>query len=123
MWGSSFGALLGLCTCQEAMDQVLTITRAEFDYLKALQIRKRWDWTAVFSVNNRRDIWPFVTHGWTPEQEREQVRGLSRVVDEVAERYLSERVDGGRFFIDDRHAFYKSEIDDSRHLIVVFIIV
>jgi hypothetical protein len=105
------------------MDQVLTITRAEFDHLKALQLKKRWDWPAVFSVNNRCDIWPFVTRGWTPEQEREPVRGLSRVVDEVAERYLSERCDGGRFFVDDLHAFWKCEIDDSRHVIVIFRIV
>jgi len=60
------------------MDPFLTLTRAEFDDLKALQRKKRWDWPAVFSVNNRRDIWPFVTRGWTPEQEREPVRGLSR---------------------------------------------
>ena len=55
-----------------------------------------------------------------PRTEREPVRGLSRVIDEVADRYLSERSDGGRFFIDDRHAFYKSETGDSRHLIAFF---
>jgi hypothetical protein len=105
------------------MDPFLTLTRAEFDHLKSLQLKKRWDWPAVFSVNNQRDIWPFVTRGWTPEQKREPMRGLSRVIDEVAERYLNERSDGGRFFIDDRLAFWKSEIDDSLHVIVLFKIV
>ena len=66
------------------MDPFLTLTRAEFDHLKALQRKKRWDWPAVFSINNQRDIWPFVRRRWTPLQEREPVQGLSRVIDEVA---------------------------------------
>jgi hypothetical protein len=106
------------------MDAFLTLTRAEFEQLKALVRRKRWDWPAVFSVNHHREIWPFATYKRTPEEEREPVRGLSRVIDEVADRYLSLRSDGGRFFVDDRHAFYKGpELGDAYNLIVIFTIV
>lgn len=38
------------------------------------------------------------------------MRGKSRIVDAVADEYLSQRPDGGRFFIDDRGAFYSPEI-------------
>jgi hypothetical protein len=99
----------------------LSITRAEFDYLKALQRRKRWDWPAVFSTNPRGDIWPFATRGYTPTVEREEVRGLSRVIDQVADLLLKVRGDGGRFFIDDFGACYKSdEIGGPLNLFVFF---
>jgi hypothetical protein len=104
------------------MDDFLTLTQAEFDELKALQRTKRWDWPAVFSVSPRDgEIWPYVRRGYTPEQEREPVSGLSRVIDEVAKRYLKLRSDGGRFFIHDKLAFYKGPaVGDPRHLIVIF---
>ena len=106
------------------MDAFLTLTRTELEQLKALVRRKRWDWPAVFSVNQHREIWPFATYKRTPEEEREPVRGLSRVIDEVADRYLSLRSDGGRFFVDDKHAFYKGPgIGDAYNLIVIFTIV
>jgi len=102
-------------------ESFLALTRAEFEQLKVLVRKKRWDWPAVFSVNHHREIWPFVTYKWTPEEEREPVRGLSRVIDEVADRYLKLRTDGGRFFIDDRLAFYKgAEIRDAYNPIVIF---
>jgi hypothetical protein len=41
----------------------LDITETDFADLKALQIRHRWDWPAVFSTNPQGDIWPFVTRG------------------------------------------------------------
>jgi len=87
----------------------LTFTRKEYDWLRSLQRKKRWDWPAIFSTNARGDIWPYVRHGWTPEHEREEVRGLSTVIDQVADIYLTVRSDGGRFFIDDNWACYKSE--------------
>jgi hypothetical protein len=51
---------------------ILSLTRAEFEHLKALQRRKRWDWPAVFSTNPRGDIWPFVTRGYTSEIKRKK---------------------------------------------------
>ena len=65
----------------------LSLTQAEFDDLKTLMRMKRWDWPAVFSTNNRREIWPFVTNGYTPEENRKQVRGESRVIDALRETY------------------------------------
>jgi hypothetical protein len=99
----------------------LTITRAEFDYLRALQRSKRWDWPAVFSTNPQGDIWPFATRGYTHPSEREEVRGLSRVVDQVADLSLRARSNGGRFFIDDFGAFYKDdEVGGACNLFVLF---
>ena len=65
----------------------LEITRAEFDKFKELQIRKRWDWPATFSTNARGAIWPYVTNGRTPLQDRIDVRGLSTLLDQVADIY------------------------------------
>lgn len=49
------------------------------------------------------------------------MRGLSPVIGDVADPYLGERSDGGRFFLDDRYASYKSETGDT-HPIVFFTI-
>ena len=87
----------------------LAVTRKQFDQLKALQVKKRWDWPATFSTNAKGEIWPYVSHGWTHPQDREEVSGLSKIVDEVARLYLRLRADGGRFFIDDFGAWHKSE--------------
>lgn len=90
--------------------ETVTFTRDEFDELVRLQKRRRWDWPAVFSTNEYGDIWPWTTYGWTPDSEREQLRGISRIIDAVAEIYrLKARPEGGRFFIDDNGAFYKNE--------------
>jgi hypothetical protein len=99
----------------------LTFTRKEYDWLRSLQRKKRWDWPAVFSTNARGDIWPYVTRGWTPGHEREEVRGLSTVIDQVANIYLTVRSDGGRFFIDDDFGCYKGEnVGDPLTVFVTF---
>ena len=85
----------------------IAITRDEFDEFRRLQIRYRWDWPAVFSTNYYSEIWPWVTYGYTPGANREPVRGLSPIVDAVADEYLRVRPEGGRFFINERGAFYK----------------
>jgi hypothetical protein len=89
--------------------KVVILTRKEFDGLKALQVRMRWDWPAVFSTNCRGDIWPFARYGYTPDADRLEVRGLSRVIDEVADIFVKVRSDGGRFFIGDSGAVYRDE--------------
>jgi hypothetical protein len=102
----------------------LTFTRKEYDWLRSLQRKKRWDWPAVFSTNARGDIWPYVTYGWTPEREREEVRGLSTVIDQVADIYRTVRSDGGRFFIEDNWACHKGDaVGDPLTVFVVFKIV
>jgi hypothetical protein len=85
------------------------ITQEEFNEFRRLQRVHRWDWPAVFSTNCHGKIWPFVTRGWTPFADRDDVRGVSSIVDAVANAYLSVRSEGGRFFIDERGAFHKTE--------------
>ncbi len=87
----------------------ITLSRGEFDELRQLQIKRRWDWPAVFSCNRHGEIWPWVTYGRTPEEVREDVRGLSKIVDRVAKRFRGTRWLGGRFFINEEGAFYKGE--------------
>jgi hypothetical protein len=97
------------------------LTQEEFDHLKALQVAKRWDWPATFSTNYRGEIWPYVGHGPTRAEDREEVSGISRVIDEVAKLYRKERAEGGRFFIDDRCACYKGdEVGGPLNLFVFF---
>jgi hypothetical protein len=87
----------------------LAITHKEFEVLKNLQVRRRWDWPTVFSTNCRGEIWGFATYSWTKLEEREYIHGVSSIIDRVAEEYLNVRADGGRFFIDDEGAFHKAE--------------
>jgi hypothetical protein len=104
--------------------QMLTFARKEYDWLRSLQRQKRWDWPAAFSTNPRGDIWPYVRHGWTQGHEREEVSGLSAVIDKVTEIYRKVRSDGGRFFIDEQLACYKGgAVGDEATVFVVFQIV
>jgi hypothetical protein len=73
----------------------MKLTHREFEQLKALQVTKRWDWPATFSTNAKGEIWPYVSHGWTRLEDREEVSGLSSVIDGVARFYLKVRSDGG----------------------------
>jgi hypothetical protein len=90
------------------------LTETEFQELHDLQIRYRMDWPAVFSVTPRGDeIWPWVVNGLTPPSVREDVKGVSSVLDGVAECFLGIRDEqGGRFFVDDRGAFYKPQREE-----------
>jgi hypothetical protein len=85
--------------------ECIRLTRTDFELLKVLQARLRWDWPATFSTNPQGEIWPFVTWGLTPEELRNGIRGLSKVVDEVADAYICRRHRGGRFFIDESGAY------------------
>jgi hypothetical protein len=87
--------------------QTLAITRAELRELMRLQRSLRWDWPAVFSVNSEREIWPFKRYGLTGGREREELRNVSKILDAVADKYLSIKSGGGRFFVDEKGAFYK----------------
>src|SRR5713226_617633 len=89
--------------------ETVIISRDEFEEFKRLQIRYRWDWPAVFSANCHGEIWPFVSYGYTPGEYREEVRGLCRTIDAVADDYLEMRREGGRFFINETGAFYKDQ--------------
>jgi hypothetical protein len=104
----------------------LTFTRKEWEWLKALQVKKRWDWPAVFSTNEKREIFAYpARRGWTKEHEREQVRGLSTMLDAIGDTYLKQRSEGGRFFIDDQLACYNDskELKAGKNVFVTFEIV
>jgi hypothetical protein len=85
------------------------ITRTELDQIRKLPIRRRSDWPAVFSTNCNGEVWLWATYGLTPDDYREQIRGVSEVTDLIADEYLEIRGEGGRFFVDATGAFYKDE--------------
>lgn len=86
----------------------LRIHRRAFEVFKELVVRNHWMWPGpVFTVNPGGRIWPFACNGYTPESERDYVEGMSPLVDLVAEELLRIRLGGGRFFIDERGAFYR----------------
>src|SRR5262245_26742218 len=89
------------------------LTREEFSKLRQLQIKFRWDWTATFSANEHGHIWPYITPGYTTEDNRFHVRGALELLDYLADEYVSIRPGGGRFFIDDHGAYYS---ESSNHV-------
>jgi hypothetical protein len=85
------------------------ITRAEFETLKQLALKRHWRWPAVFSTNSKGELWPYVCNGRTPELDRKDVRGLSRVLDEIASAYTAVREEGGRIFIKNDCVTWKTQ--------------
>jgi len=86
--------------------KMLTITKKELEEVKQIQIERHWKWPAALSTNRVGDIWSYETQGHTPPELREQVRGISKLIDAIASEYLNVRSSGGRFFITDTGAFY-----------------
>jgi hypothetical protein len=87
----------------------IRITAAEFLEFCDLRQQRRWDWPAVFSANPKGDVWRFVRYGYTAKDERDYVNGCSPLLDRVAGIYNERREECGRFFIDERGAFFKLE--------------
>lgn len=88
--------------------KTIKLTYEEFQNFRDIQIRLRWDWPATFSTNGR-EIWPFVTYGYTDLEDREDVKGQIPVLDEIAEECMAIKPLGGRFFINDEGAFFKTD--------------
>jgi hypothetical protein len=89
--------------------KLISVTRSELETIKKLPVRFRPDWPAVFNTNTEREIWLWRRWGNTPSNEREEIRGKSRIVDAIADEYLCQRRSGGRFSINDKGAFYSPE--------------
>lgn len=87
----------------------LIITRQEIDDLRRLQVKYRWDRLIPFSVNCRNKTWVFESWGLTPEEIRREVGGFSKKLDAISEEYLRVRESGGRFFVNNKEAFYKDQ--------------
>src|SRR5437764_2713282 len=99
------------------MTPVCRLSAEEYEQLRDLQVKYRWDWPAVFSGNAAGSIWPFRCLGRTPFDQRIDVRGMSSAIDFVADRNLVEREGGGRFFINDMGAFYKDPLSQLHRLV------
>jgi hypothetical protein len=94
--------------------QTIAVTRAELRELMRLQKSGRWDWPAVFSTNSKRQIWAFKKWGLTRGTDTEELRNVSKILDALADKYLTIRSEGGRFFVDEKGAFYKDR--RARHI-------
>jgi hypothetical protein len=91
------------------LPEPVAMTEAEFQELKELQRKRRWDWPAWFSSNQSGEIWACMGRGWSKREDRIDLRGISPVLDKIAKNYQYFRSDRGRFFINDEGAFYKEQ--------------
>ncbi len=82
--------------------------KAEFEQLKAAQVKQKWDWPAIFSANQARQVWPYVTPGLTPESQRVHLQGSFQLLDRLVVQFLRFRDEGGRFWVDEKGAYLDS---------------
>ena len=85
----------------------LPMSKREYQALLDLQVKRRSDWPAVFSVNKDEKVWPWVCYGPTPEEERQYAPLADHPrLREIAQNFIS-NVDekGGRFFINQTGVF------------------
>jgi hypothetical protein len=87
--------------------RIVRITQRDLRALKKLRLKRRSDCVASFSVNEKREIWMYVTHGWTKEDKRKYVLGQCPAVEQIAELYLSDRPEGGRILLKRNGLFYR----------------
>jgi hypothetical protein len=67
------------------------------------------NYRAVFSANERGEIWTYTHRGYTPVAQRELIHGESKIVDSIAAVFLRDRPEGGRVLINDIAAYYHPE--------------
>ncbi len=79
--------------------ETVTVTRRDLLTLKKLGLKPRRDCLASFSVNENGEILMYVTRGYTKEEKRKYLSVQCLVVGKIAGLYLSERPEGGRFFL------------------------
>ena len=87
----------------------VSLSREEWDEFRDVQIRPRADWPATFSCNHHREVWPYITFGYTAPSERLDLRGQIPRLDEIVDWVLEIRPGGGRFFISDEGVFIRPE--------------
>lgn len=85
----------------------LPISLKEYKQFLTLQIKDRFDWWAVFSTNEKEEVWPYVCRGLTPISKRKYIetRDYPLLV-HISRNFLAREPNGGRFFINDVGAFY-----------------
>lgn len=74
----------------------IELTLDDLFQLGRLTLKRRAHCWASFSVNAVNDTWIFITRGRTIEEKRNYMQGKCRVIEAIAEIYLSERFEGGR---------------------------
>lgn len=104
-FASDRGALQIATGLRTIAARCVDVTRTQYRALRELQERERWDWPATFSVNPAGEVWPFVTYGYARREERRNIRHLSSIIDDVADRFLQVGPDGGRLFVSESGAF------------------
>lgn len=91
----------------------VSVSNDELEELILLQVKPRSDWPAVFSVNYRREIWPFNGRAWTKPEDRHFV--YHPLLYEIADIYLRIRNrdirSGGRFFISPKGVYFREDLD------------
>lgn len=97
--------------------KTITLTKSDFQKLRALQEKYRADWPAIFSANRNGQIWVWTHYGNTPRPERICVQGQNKIIDAVASEYLRVRFDLGRFFIDDEGAYCHPQGQPLNHFV------
>jgi hypothetical protein len=86
--------------------RVIEMDAITYNLLRYAQPKKRTDCQAAFTAVGT-EIWPFVHWGNTPANEREQFRGCSTVLDQIADELIMWRPDGGRFFIEQTGVYFR----------------
>lgn len=85
----------------------LPISLKQYKEFLALQIRDRFDWWAVFSTNNKEEVWPYVCRGTTPKRKRKYINKADHaLLGDIAGNFIEREPEGGRFFVNDVGAFY-----------------
>lgn len=94
---------------REERKPLIVVDTTENDYLALVLLAgsHRRDWPVVVSANCLDHVWSFVTWGWTPFSLRNDLRGVSPILDALAEVYGKARSERGRVFINREGAFYK----------------
>jgi hypothetical protein len=87
----------------------IPITPEQFaDFCEYHRLHK-WRWPAVFSCNAKGEVWVPDGYGYTPPDERDDLRERLPLLGWVADAYWSIREECGRIFIDEHGAYYKPD--------------
>ena len=100
--------------------RTIRISHEEFEDFRDVQIKSRTDWPATFSCNQWGEVWPFNTLGYTHQSERLMLEGKIPLLDEIVKIILSERPNGGRFFLRNSGVYVRPT--DAHELIAKFVV-
>jgi hypothetical protein len=89
--------------------RTIVISSEDFEMLRELQYEPPRKAHAIFSATEADGVWPFVTFGVTPDEQRVKISGIEdfALLDEIVDEFLAFRPEGGRFFIDRNGAYVK----------------